>query len=147
MGTPVPVWSEHVLMTTTPPDVSNNEQLSKILLAREHARADAWFRRDRRALDALLASDYREINNFGHFNREDILGRIFPLFTLHSLAIEGPRVTKTGADTAMITYTCTQDATFGKIRKTGTFQVSAHYTLAGNLWKISLWEIVPETEK
>jgi len=134
-------------MSDIPPDVSNNEQLSKILLAREHARADAWFRRDRRALDALLASDYREINIFGRFSREDVLGRIFPLLTLHAFAIEGPRVIKTGRETAVITYTCRQDATFGKIRKTGIFQVSAHYTLTGNLWKISLWEIVHEPEK
>jgi hypothetical protein len=132
-------------MIETLPDY-DNEQLLKILLAREHARADAWFRRDRRALDALLASDYREINNFGHFGREDILGRIFPLFTLHSFTIGGPHVTKTGNNTAVITYTCSQDATFGKIRKTGTFQVSAHYTLTKNLWKISLWEIISKGE-
>jgi hypothetical protein len=134
-------------MIETPPDSDSTEQLSKILLAREHARADAWFRRDRRALDALLAPDYREINNFGHFSREDILARIFPLLTLHSFAIDQPHVTKTGRDTAVIAYTCTLDSTFGKIRKTGSFPVSAHYTLAGSLWKISLWEIVPESVK
>jgi len=44
----------------------------KILLAREHARVDAWFRKDLRALDALLAPDYQEINMFGRFSREDI---------------------------------------------------------------------------
>jgi hypothetical protein len=134
-------------MIETPPDSDSIEQLSKSLLAREHARADAWFRKDRRALDALLGPDYREINNFGHFSREDILARIFPLLTLHSFAIDQPHVTRTGRDTAVITYNCTLDSTLGKIRKTGAFPVSAHYALTGNLWKISLWEILhkPET--
>ena len=128
-------------MSVTTPDSDSTEQLSKILLAREHARADAWFRKDRRALDALLAPDYREINNFGRFSREDILARIVPLLTLHSFAIDQPHVTRTGKDTAVITYRCTEDATLGKNRKSGTFPVTARYSFIGNRWKISRWEI------
>jgi hypothetical protein len=134
-------------MTEIPPDPDTPEQLLKILLAREHARADAWFRRDRRALDALLAPDYREINNFGRFTREDIMNRIFPLFSLHSFTIEAPRVKQTGKSTAVITYLCTEDSTLGKVKKVGTFPVTAHYSLIGKLWKISLWQVTsgPDT--
>jgi len=135
-----------VLMTETPSDYDTNGQLLKILLAREHARADAWLRRDRRALDALLTPDYIEINNFGRFTRKDILTRIFPLFSLHSFTIESPRAMRTGKDTAVITYTCTIDSTLGRGKKAGTFPVAAHYSLIGNLWKISLWQITPGLE-
>ena len=128
-------------MTETPSDTDSPEQLLKILLAREHARADAYFRKDPRALDALLAPDYIEINNFGRFTRDDILKRIFPLFSLHSFAIETPQVRRTGKDTAEITYQCTEDITLGKVNKVGTFPVMAHYSLIGKIWKISLWQV------
>jgi hypothetical protein len=133
-------------MTETPPDSDTTEQLLKILLAREHARADAWLRKDRRALDALLAPDYTEINNFGRFTREDILNRIFNLFSLHSFTIKAPHVRRTGKDTAVITYTCTVDSTLGKVKKIGTFPVTAQYSLIGKLWKISLWQATPVPE-
>ena len=106
-------------MTEIPSDTDSPEQLLKILLAREHARADAYFRKDPRALDALLAPDYIEINNFGRFTRDDILKRIFPLFSLQSFAIETPQVRRTGKDTAEITYQCTEDITLGKVNKVG----------------------------
>jgi len=89
-------------MTQTPSDYENSEQLLKILLAREHARVDAWFRKDLRALDALLAPDYQEINMFGRFSREDIQARIFPLLTLHSFTINDPYVKCSGKNTAVI---------------------------------------------
>jgi hypothetical protein len=133
-------------MVETPSDYDNSEQLLKILLAREHARADAWLRKDHRALDALLAPDYFEINNFGRFSREDILARIFPLLTLHSFTIEEPHVKRIGADTAVITYQCTEDSTMGRVRKNGTFPVTAHYSLMGKMWKISLWQITPTAD-
>ena len=133
-------------MTETPPDTDTTEQLQKILLAREHARADAWFRRDRRALDALLAPDYIEINNFGRFTREDILNRIFHQYSLHSFTIGVPRVKRTGKDTAVITYTCTVDSTLGKVKKIGTFSVTAQYSMIGKLWKISRWQVTPGPE-
>jgi len=116
--------------------------LLKILVASEHARADALFRKDRRALESFLAPDYYEVNLFGRFSREDILTRILPLLTLHAFSIDDPHVRRTGKDTAEITYHCTEDATFGRNKKQGTFPVNARYTLIGNLWKISRWEIV-----
>ena len=39
--------------------------LMSILVAREHARADALIRKERRALDALLAPDFIEVNSLG----------------------------------------------------------------------------------
>ena len=65
-------------------------------MASEHARADALFRKDRRALESLLAKDFVEIGLFGRFNREDFLTRIFPLFTLHSFNIDDPSVQEDG---------------------------------------------------
>jgi hypothetical protein len=121
----------------------NDSGLLKVLVATEHARADALFRKDRRALESFLAPDYVEINLFGRFNREDILIRILPLFTLHSFSIDEPHVQRTGKDTAVITYRCTEEATMGRNKKSGTFPVVARYMLIGNLWKISRWEITP----
>ena len=132
-------------MTENSLHLDDTGQLLKILLASEHARADALLRKDNRALESLLAPDFVEINLFGRFSREDILTRIFPLFTLHSLSIDDPHVQRTGDNTAEITYRCGEDATLGRNRQNGTFGVAAHYSLIGNLWKISRWEIVPGT--
>jgi len=118
-------------------------KLLRILIALEHARADAWFRKDRRALESFLAPDFVEINLFGRFSREDILTRILPLFTLHSFTIDEPHARLTGNDTAELDYRCTEEATLGRNTKNGTFPVTARYSLIGNLWKISRWEIVP----
>jgi len=128
---------------TEPSSYENDSGLLKVLVATEHARADALFRKDRRALESFLAPDYVEINLFGRFNREDILIRILPLFTLHSFSIDEPHVQRTGKDTAVITYRCTEEAAMGRNKKSGTFPVVARYTLIGNLWKISRWEITP----
>ncbi len=130
-------WS--IPMTGTPH--YDDAGLLKVLVASEHARADALFRKDIRALESLLAPDYYEINLFGQFKREDILTRILPLFTLHSFSIDDPHVQRTG-NIAVITYRCTEDATMGRNKKNGSFPVAARYTLIGNLWKISRWEIV-----
>ena len=79
----IPVKNNHSLkdvlsMTENPPYHDDTGQLLKILVASEHARADALFRKDRRALESLLAKDFVEINLFGHFSREDFLARILP---------------------------------------------------------------------
>jgi hypothetical protein len=44
-------------------------QIQKILLAREHAWADAGFLKDRQALYTLLAQDFVETNELGTFDR------------------------------------------------------------------------------
>jgi len=132
-------------MTENPPFRDDTSRLMKVLLASEHARADALFRKDRRALESLLAPDFVEINLFGRFNREDLLTRMLPLFTLHSLSIDDPHVERTGNDSAEITYRCTEDATLGKNKKSGSFRVIARYRLIGNLWKIISWEIFQGT--
>jgi hypothetical protein len=126
------------------PSSDDTGQLLTILLAIEHARADALFRRDHRALESFLAPDYVETNLFGRFSREDILTRILPLFTLHSFTIDKPHIRRTGKSTAVITCRCTEDATLGRNKKSGTFPVAAHYSLMGNLWEISRWEIATD---
>ncbi len=142
----IPVKNNHSLkdgipMTENTSYPDDTGQLLKVLVATEHARADALFRKDRRALESLLAKDFVEIGLFGRFSREDFLARILPLFTLHSFNIDDPHVRRTGHDAAEITYRCTEDATMGRNKKSGSFVVTAHYSLIGNLWKISRWEI------
>jgi hypothetical protein len=132
-------------MTQNTPNRDDTGHLLKILLASEHARADALFRKDRRALESLLAPDFVEVDMFGHFSREEFLTRLLPFFTLHSLSIDDPHVQRTGNDTAEITYRCTQDATLGKNKKSGSFGVIARYRMIGNLWKVTRWEIIAGT--
>ena len=74
------------------PPVQDPEQLKKILLLREHARADAWLRKDKRALEALLAPDFIEINYFGRLSREEILHHFFPSLTIRAFTIEDPHI-------------------------------------------------------
>ena len=68
------------------------EQLKKLLVAREHARADAWLRKDRRALEALLAPDFVETSSLGRFGRQEVFDRLFPALTLHEFTIENPSI-------------------------------------------------------
>jgi len=66
------------------------DQIKNLLLVLEHARADAWLRRDIRALEALLAPDSLEINYFGRFSRDDLLLQFFPRMVLQTFTIEDP---------------------------------------------------------
>jgi hypothetical protein len=120
------------------------EQLKKILVLREHARADAWFRKDRRALEALLAPDFVEMSSLGRFNREELLERLFPVLTLHEFIIEDPGIRITGENTAVLSYRCHERLTAGKKLIKGTFRVFATYTRDGMQYQLSLWEIRPE---
>ena len=120
------------------------EQLKNILLLREHARADALLRKDRRALEALLAPDFVEISSLGRFNREELLERLFPVLTLHEFIIEDPGIRITGENTAVLSYRCHERLTAGKKLIEGTFRVFATYTRDGKQYQLSLWEIRPE---
>jgi len=120
------------------------EQLKKILVLREHARADAWLRKDRRALEALLAPDFVEMSSLGRFTRKELLERLFPVLTLHEFILEDPGIRITGENTAVLSYRCHERLTAGKKLIEGTFRVYATYTRDGKQYKLSLWEIRPE---
>jgi hypothetical protein len=116
------------------------EQLKKILILREHARADAWMRKDRRALEALLAPDFVEINSLGRFNREELLNLILPVLTLYEFTIEDPSVRITGEKSAVLSYRCHEWMAVDGKRIEGTFRIFASYTRDGNQYRLSMWE-------
>jgi hypothetical protein len=130
-------------MNELPAPHGDPEQLRNLFLVLEHARADAWLRRDRKALEALLAPDFTEINTFGKFSRDELLVRLFPQLLLHTFTIEDPALVPAGSDTAVLTYRCYEELTLDKKRVRGTFHVSAHYSWNGKQWKLFLWQITP----
>ena len=119
------------------------EQLKKILILREHARADAWLRKDRRALEVLLAPDFVEINSLGRFDREDLFDRLFPVLTLHEFTIEDPALRITGENSAVLSYRCHEWLTVDGKQIEGAFRVFATYTHDGKQYRLSVWEIRP----
>lgn len=119
------------------------DQIKNLLLVLEHARADAWLRRDIRALEALMAPDSLEINYFGRFSRDDLLLRFFPRMMLHTFTIEDPVLFPTGEGTAALTYVCYEELTVDGRKIKGTFTVSALYRWNGKQWKPALWQITP----
>jgi hypothetical protein len=119
------------------------EQLKDLLVVREHARADALLRKDRRTLEALLAPDYVEINSLGRFTREELFGRLFPVLTLHEFTIEHPVLQTTEENTAVLSYRCYERLTVDKKPVVGTFHVTATYTRVGKQYRLSVWESRP----
>ena len=119
------------------------EQIKDLLVVREHARADALLRKDRRALESLLAPDFVEINTLGRFTREELFDRLFPVLTLHEFTIEDPVLKITGENTAVLSYRCYERLTVDKRPVVGTFRVTATYTRNGKQYRLSAWEIRP----
>jgi len=119
------------------------EQLKNLLVLREHARADALLRKDRRALDALLAPDFHEINSIGRFDREDVFDRLFPVLTLHEFTIEDPCIRMTGEKSAVLSYRCYERLTVDGKPIEGTFRVFATYTSDGKQYRLSVRESRP----
>jgi hypothetical protein len=118
-------------------------QLKNLLLVLEHARADAWLRRDRRALEALLAPDFCEINAFGRFDRDQLLILIFPRMIIRTFTIEDPAVLPLCDGAASLTYRCDQEFVADGKKMKGAFHVSALYRWDGSHWKLTLWQISP----
>ena len=119
------------------------EQLKRILLAREHARADAWLRKDRKALEALLSSDFVEINSAGRFDRNEVLDHLFPSRALHTFIIEDPSLRMTGDSTAELSYRCRESLTTDGKLTDGMFRVFATYRRYNNQYQLAVWEIRP----
>lgn len=119
------------------------EQLKNILLVREHARADALLRKDRRALEALLAGDYVEINSIGRFDRKEFFDRLLPVLTLHEFVIEDPGLRVTGEKSAVLSYRCRVRMTVDGKQIVGEFRVFATYTSDGTQYRLSLWDSRP----
>lgn len=119
------------------------EQLRDLLVVREHARADALLRKDRRALESLLAPDFVEINTVGRFSKEELFDRLFPVLTLHEFTIEDPVIRITGENSVVLSYRCHERLTVDKKPIVGTFHVATTYTRNRKQYRLSLWEIRP----
>jgi hypothetical protein len=129
-------------MSTGSSSSTDPAQLQNILLVREHARADAWLRKDRRALDALLAPDFTENNQLGKFDRTGVLDTLFPSLTLRVFTITGPHLQPLrDADNAVLTYHCYEEMTAGEKEIKGVFTVTAYYRKNKTLWQLVKWEI------
>jgi hypothetical protein len=120
-------------------------QLEKALLAREHARADAWQRKNRQALGALLDDNFTEINALGRFSKKEVLNVLLEAVTLHSLSIEKPRLLSLGSDAVVLTYHCNESVSLGGERQEIPAHVSALYIMQEKQWKLLLWQITPAT--
>ena len=129
--------------TDTTGPVKDQNQLKNLLLVLEHARADAWLRKDREALEPLLAPDFMEINYFGRLNKDDLLIRFFPKISLHTFTIEGPALRIVSDTAVFLTYECYEELTVEGKKMKGTFSVSALYTWNTRQWKLALWQITP----
>jgi hypothetical protein len=119
------------------------EHIRKILIVREHARADAWLRKDRRALEALLAPDFVEINSRGRFGRDAVLDHLFPACSLQEFTMEEPVIHELSQNTAVISYRCHEAFTVNGEKTEGTFSVSATYTINNNQYRLAAWQIGP----
>ena len=119
------------------------EQLKNLLLVLEHARADAWLRRDRQALEALLAPEFCEINYFGRIGKEDLLARFFPRLFLHTFTIEDPSLRIISGTAASLMYECYEEITVDGKKMKGNYTVSSLYGWNGRQWKLVLWQITP----
>jgi hypothetical protein len=121
----------------------NSGQFRNYLVMREHARAGAWIRRDRKALEDILAADYMEINPLGRFTREDLLDRLFPALLLHEFTIEDPEIRVTGENTVVLRYRCHERLTVDRKEIELDFRVSATYTRDGEHYRLAAWESLP----
>jgi hypothetical protein len=121
----------------------DREHIRMILIVREHALADAWLRRDRRALDALLAPDFLGINSLGRFGKAELLDRLFPSLTLHEFTMEEPVIRELSKNTAAISYRCHAAFTVNGRKTEGTFSVAATYAIDNNQYRLALWQISP----
>lgn len=130
-------------MTTGLTSSDDQGHLLSILVAREHARADALLRKERRALDALLAPDFVEINSLGRFDRRSVLDTLFPLLNLRIFTIHDPHLQGIqDSETAVLTYRCFEELDIQDGRKIkGSFNVTAHYRKNKTQWQLVLWEI------
>ncbi len=118
-------------------------QLRNLLLVLEHARADAWLRKDRQALEALLSPDFVEINSLGRFDKTGVLDRLFPSLTLHGFTIGEPTIRIAGDDTVVISYRCHEALTVNGKRIEGDFTVTATYARDRKKYRLVVWEIQP----
>ena len=121
-------------------------QLEKALLAREHARVDAWQRKNKQALGALFDDNFTEINALGRFSKKEVLNVLLEAVTLHEFSIDKPRLLMIGSDTVILTYLCSETITVsGREREEIPAHVTALYVMKDKLWKLLLWQITPVT--
>jgi hypothetical protein len=132
-------------MAVEPVPHDHDFQLEKALLAREHARADAWQRKNRQALESLLDDNFIEINALGRFSKKEVLNVLLEAVTLHALSIDKPRLLALGSDAVILTYRCNETVTVGGERQEIPAHVTALYVMHDKQWKLLLWQITPVT--
>jgi len=123
--------------------VQDPEQLKNLLLVLEHARADAWLRKNRDTLDVLLIPEFIEINCFGCFKKDDLLIRFFPRVTHHTFTLEDPVIVIPSAGSAILTYVSFEERTVDQKKRRSTSRVAAHYCWNGKQWKLALRQETP----
>ncbi len=120
--------------------------LGKALLAREHARVDAWQRKNRPALGALFDDNFTEINALGRFSKKEVVNVLLDAVTLHDFSIDKPRLLMIGSDAVILTYLCSETITVGDgEREEIPAHVTALYLLQKKQWKLLHWQITPVT--
>jgi hypothetical protein len=130
-------------MAVEPVSHDHDFQLEKALRAREHARVDAWQRKNRQALDALLDDNFIEINALGRFGKKEVLKILLDAITLQEFTIEKPHLIAIGSDTVILTYRCDETSTMGGDREEITAHVAAVYVMRNNQWRLLHWQITP----
>jgi len=120
-------------------------QLEKAIVAREHARVDAWQRKNKQALGALLDDNFTEINALGRFSKKEVLNVLLEAVTLHNFSIEKPRLLALGSDAVILTYLCKETVTVGGERQELPAHVTAFYVMHDKQWKLLHWQITPVT--
>jgi hypothetical protein len=130
-------------MVVEPVPHDHDVQLEKALLAREHARVDAWQRKNRQALDALLDDNFIEINALGRFGKKDVLKILLDAITLEEFSIEKPRFIALGSDVILLTYRCSETIIMGGDREEISAHVVAVYVMRNNQWRLLHWQITP----
>lgn len=131
-------------MAGTPGD-ERQLDLVETLIGLEAARTDAWLRRDREALAALLDDDFVEINVLGRLSRRDVLDNLFPRLTLVRLDASNHQVIAAGHGAAVLTYACAETVRVDGREIAGDFHVAALWRRRPDGWRLALWQITPIT--
>jgi hypothetical protein len=109
----------------------------------ETKRADAWLQKDKAYLAELLDEHFHEINVFGRFSKEALLGRFFEDHDLIEYDMFDHQYLNLGAWFMGVSYRVKE-----KLRSKGeefSFEcyVVAIYKKHGDKWSLLLWQITP----
>lgn len=109
----------------------------------EEARADAWLRQDKEALRCHLHDEYLEINIFGRFTKEQVLGELFEGHQLIEYNMTDHQLLMLGPGCFAISYRVNEKLrSVGQVSEFHCF-VIAIYQREGENWLLRLWQITP----